>query len=107
VAPGTALPARGVYAGRATIGGRATFPAALNVGYAPTFAASDGPRPLRLEAFLLDFENGDLYGERARVQFIERLRDEQRFESVDALLAQVDEDIRRTREAALQAGPAV
>ena len=103
----TALPARGVYAGRAEISGRGSFPAALNIGYAPTFAAADGPRPLRLEAFLLDYEDGDLYGQHARVQFIERLRDERRFESVEALLAQVDEDVRRTREAALQAGPAV
>jgi riboflavin kinase / FMN adenylyltransferase len=105
--PRAALPARGVYAGRATIAGRGAFPAALNVGYAPTFAAADGPRPLRLEAFLLDYEDGDLYGERARVEFIERLRDERRFESVEALLAQVDEDVRRTREAALETGPAV
>jgi riboflavin kinase/FMN adenylyltransferase len=105
--PRAALPARGVYAGRALIAGRGAYPAAVNVGYAPTFAAPEGPRPLRLEAFLLDYEDGDLYGERARVEFIERLRDERRFDSVEALLAQVDEDVRRAREAALQAGPAV
>jgi riboflavin kinase/FMN adenylyltransferase len=107
VPPRAALPARGVYAGRASIAGRGVFPAALNVGYAPTFAAADGPRPLRLEAFLLDYEDGDLYGERVLVEFLERLREERRFDSVEALLAQVDEDVRRTREAALQTGPAV
>src|SRR5262249_46353988 len=59
-----------------------------------------GPRPQRLEAFLLDYDGADLYGERLRLEFLERLRDERRFESAEALVAQVHEDVRRVRELA-------
>jgi riboflavin kinase/FMN adenylyltransferase len=94
-----ALPGRGVYAGLAAVGGPA-HAAAVNVGYAPTFTAGARAAPLRLEAFLLDYEGDDLYGRTIRVEFLERLRDERRFPSPEALVAQVQEDIRRTREAA-------
>jgi riboflavin kinase/FMN adenylyltransferase len=93
-----AVPGRGVYAGRAVLAGGARA-AAINVGHAPTFAAEGSAPPLRLEAFLLDYEGGDIYGEPLRLEFMERLRDERRFPSPDALVAQVHEDIRRTREA--------
>ena len=53
---------------------------------------------MRLEAFLLDHDGSDLYGQTMRIEFIERLRDEQRFESPDALMDQVTEDIARTRD---------
>ena len=90
-----ALPSRGVYAARAVLAsGRSA--AAVNIGVAPTFESVD-PRPLRLEAFLLDHDGTDLYGQTMRVDFIERLRDEQRFESTEALMAQVTQDIARTR----------
>jgi len=93
-----ALPSRGVYAARAVLAsGRSA--AAVNIGVAPTFESED-PRPLRLEAFLLDHEGGDFYGQTMRVDFIERLRDEKRFESVDALMARVTQDIALTRELA-------
>ena len=62
-------------------------------------AADRGPT-LRIEAFLLDHDGGDIYGQTMRIDFIERLRDERRFESVDALMEQVHEDIGRTRELA-------
>jgi riboflavin kinase / FMN adenylyltransferase len=94
-----AVPGRGVYAGRATLG-RGSYAAAVNIGHAPTFAHEGGPRPQRLEAFLLDYEGEDLYGEPLRLEFLERLRDERRFESPDALVAQVQDDVRRTREVA-------
>ena len=55
---------------------------------------------MRLEAFLLDHDGSDLYGQTMRLEFIERLRDEKRFESPDALVAQITDDIERTREAA-------
>ena len=94
----TALPGRGVYAARAVLAsGRSA--AAVNIGVAPTFESAD-PRPLRVEAFLLDHDGGDLYGQTMRIDFIERLRDEKRFEGVDALMAQVTADIARTRELA-------
>ena len=103
VAGETAMPGRGVYAARAVLAsGRS--PAAVNIGVAPTFESED-PRPMRLEAFLLDHDGGDLYGQSMRIDFFERLRDEKRFESVDALRAQVQADIARTREVAAQAAP--
>ena len=55
---------------------------------------------MRLEAFLLDHDGTDLYGQTMRLEFLERLRDERRFESPDALVAQITDDIERTREAA-------
>ena len=51
---------------------------------------------MTIEAYLLDFE-GDLYGRRVRVEVGERLRDERRFESIDALIAQIREDVSRVR----------
>jgi riboflavin kinase/FMN adenylyltransferase len=51
-----------------------------------------------LEAYLLDFD-GDLYGERARVQFVSRLRGEERFESADELVAQMNKDVQAARAA--------
>jgi riboflavin kinase/FMN adenylyltransferase len=87
-----------VYAARAVLAsGRSA--AAVNIGVAPTFESLD-PRPMRLEAFLLDHDGSDLYGQTMRIDFIERLRDERRFETTDALLAQVTQDIARTRELA-------
>ncbi len=97
-----AVPGRGVYAGRATLEG-GSYAAAVNIGHAPTFAPGDGPRPQRLEAYLLDYEGPDLYGDPLRLEFLERLRDERRFDSPDALVAQVRDDVRRTREIAREA----
>lgn len=98
VPPEVALPTRGVYAGRVVLAtGR--HPAAINLGYAPTFAGDDQP-PLRLEAFILDYAGPDLYGQPIRVEFLERLRDERRFPSAALLVAQVEEDVARTREVA-------
>ncbi len=93
----SALPSRGVYAGRAVLaGGRSA--AAVNIGVAPTFTAGDARSTLRIEAFLLDHDGGDIYGQTMRIDFIERLRDERRFASVDELMEQVHRDIARTRE---------
>jgi len=94
VPPEILLPAPGIYAGR--YGDR---PAALSVGYRPTF--SDGG-PVVLEAYVLDFE-GDLYGQQARVAFVSRLRDEERYDSAEALVRQMALDVDATREA-LRAG---
>ena len=82
-------PGHGVYAAWAH-----GHPAAVNVGVRPTF---DTGRGLLVEAYLLDFE-GDLYGETLRVAFIERLRGERRFESVEALAEQMQRDAERVRE---------
>jgi riboflavin kinase / FMN adenylyltransferase len=94
-----AVPGKGVYAGRATTRhGRAV--AAINVGVAPTFRTDAAREPLRIEAFLLDYEGPDLYGEQIRVEFVSRLRDERRFEDAGELVAQIHLDIAATRERA-------
>jgi len=68
-------------------------PAAVNVGVRPTF---DSGRGLLVEAYLLDYA-GDLYGQTLRVAFVERMRGERRFESVDALVAQMHRDVEQVR----------
>jgi riboflavin kinase/FMN adenylyltransferase len=88
-------PARGVYAGRARVAD-AWFTAATNVGVNPTFGGDPETTPLRVESFLLDF-TGDLYDQPIRIEFQERLRDEERFDSPDALIAQMHDDVARTR----------
>lgn len=66
-----------------------------NVGVKPTVQA-DGP--VVPEVHLLDFDGRDLYGERLRVAFLRRLRDERRFPSVDALRAQIAADVAAARQ---------
>ena len=101
VPPQKLLPPDGVYAVRVEWrGGRAD--GMMNQGPKPTFA--DGRRTL--EAHLFDFE-GDLYGEWVRIEWVERLRDVERFASVEALKQQLDRDRIRAREVLAAAGPAV
>jgi len=95
------LPKPGIYACRAVIlddsgsaGGGAKKLAALSIGTNPTFVSTG---KLSVEAYLLDHD-GDLYGKRLRLEVVGRLRDELRFESVDALVAQIHADVARTRE---------
>jgi riboflavin kinase/FMN adenylyltransferase len=82
-------PGHGVYVARA-----ADACAAVNVGVRPTFGTGRG---VLVEAYLLD-RNVDLYGRVLRVDFLRRLRGERRFDSVDALVEQMHDDVRRTRE---------
>ena len=84
------IPGHGVYA--ATVDGR---PAAVNVGVRPTFETGRG---VLIEAHLIDFE-GDLYGRSIRVAFLERLRGERRFESVEGLVEQMRADVEQARRA--------
>ncbi len=81
---GFVAPANGVYAGWAN-----QHPAAINVGVRPTFQSALG---LLVEPYLLDFD-GDLYGQELKVAFAERLRGEQKFDSVDALKEQMAADV--------------
>ncbi|MGI8775519.1 MAG: bifunctional riboflavin kinase/FAD synthetase [Actinomycetota bacterium] len=92
--PHLSRPPVGVYAGVATIA-EVRRPAAINIGTSPTFA-SDGAPEVRVEAFVLDFD-GDIYGTTVRLEFWERLRDEVRFDSVEALVAQMGDDVEQTR----------
>ena len=66
----------------------------LNIGVRPTLAK---PEPsLQVEAHLLDYD-GELYGKQLRVEFVDRLRDEKRFDSVKELTAQISRDIERAQ----------
>ena len=94
------IPGRGVYAGRARVhdtGG--VHAAAVDVGTNPTF----GDEPLHVEAYLLDFD-GDLRDRALSVEFVARLRDEERFESVDDLVRTMRDDVARTRALLDRAG---
>jgi riboflavin kinase/FMN adenylyltransferase len=86
------VPDHGIYACRAEVGGDEHI-AAVNVGVRPTFKTGRG---LLVEAYLLDFE-GDMYGRVLRLEFLERLRGERRFDSVEALVAQMQRDVAETR----------
>lgn len=89
-----AYPRTGVYACMASWeGGRAQ--AVTNIGHRPTFEEDGGPPTI--EAHLLDYE-GDLYEEEIKLTFYARLRHEQRFSSPEALLLQIQEDIKKARE---------
>jgi riboflavin kinase/FMN adenylyltransferase len=96
-----AVPADGIYAGRVvridewgnTLAGQPALPAAISVGSNPTFEG----RHRSVEAFVLDFQ-GDLYGQNLGVEFVSRLRGMVKFDSVDDLVAQMDDDVARTRQ---------
>ncbi len=83
------IPAFGIYVGEA-LGARA----AASIGVNPHYGGSER----RIEAFLLDFE-GDLYGERMRLELWEKLRDERAFESEEDLVAQIADDVAAARGA--------
>jgi riboflavin kinase / FMN adenylyltransferase len=94
VPAGICLPAAGIYAGWYERPDGTVWETAISVGRRPTFYGDGGE--LLVEAFLLDF-TGDLYGEEARVSFVARLRDEQAFDSVDALVEQMGRDVASAR----------
>jgi riboflavin kinase/FMN adenylyltransferase len=89
-----ALPADAVYAGHFRRADGTVYQAAISVGRRPTFY-EPGSAPVMVEAYLLHFD-GELYGEPARVSFAHRLRDEQRFERVEDLVAQMRADVAAT-----------
>jgi len=89
--PERALPADGVYATRAVIGGDA-YDSATNVGLRPTF---DGTKRT-VEAYVMDFHR-DIYGETVSLDFVDMLRTEERFSSVEALKEQIARDVQDAR----------
>lgn len=86
-----ALPGDGVYATFARFAGE-IHPAVVNIGVRPTFGVS----ARTVEVHVLDFDR-DIYGEEVRVDFVERIRAEQRFTSLDALIAQIGADAETAR----------
>jgi riboflavin kinase/FMN adenylyltransferase len=92
-------PGHGIYACRATVqvdGEWRSAPAATSIGVRPTFVTGRG---VLVEAYLLDFD-ADLYGRELRLDFLERLRGEQRFDSAEALMEQMARDVEATRRIA-------
>jgi len=100
-APHTALPADGVYAGRFVIGSAdrdgvarpRLLPAAVSVGTNPTFSG----RVRTVEAFVLDVDE-DFYGHEVGVDFVARVRGQERFERIEDLVTQMHRDIEQVRE---------
>jgi riboflavin kinase/FMN adenylyltransferase len=90
------LPADGIYAGTYVDAAETEWPCAISLGRRPTFY-EQADRSL-LEAHLLDFD-GDLYDQPAKVRFVDRIRAEERFDSADALVAQIRQDVAATRAA--------
>ena len=90
------MPRDGIYAAWARVEGE-RYMAATSIGFNPTFEGSGHS----IEAHLMDFE-GDLYGVEVRIDFVRRLRDELKFDTVEGLQQQIDTDVAETR-AALEA----
>lgn len=93
--PHVLLPKRGVYAAKITLPDGRAFGGVTNVGVRPTV---NNGQDVTVEPWILDFD-GDLYGQAIRVEFYRRLRDERKFESLDALRSQIETDAVKTREA--------
>jgi riboflavin kinase / FMN adenylyltransferase len=104
VAEGMVVPADGVYAGwlvRADGDAEERLPAAVSVGTNPTFGGTEH----RVEAYVLDRDDLELYGEAVAVELVEHIRGMERFDSVDALVARMAADVQRTRALLADAGP--
>ena len=88
------IPGAGVYACRARIFNE-FWPAAVNIGTRPTFESAD--QRSHVEAHILDYSS-DLYSQKIAIEFYARLREEERFQTVEDLIRQVHADINQTRE---------
>lgn len=91
---GRVTPPHGVYAAHAHVAGK-TWRAAVNIGLRPTLRETQPT--LHVEAHLLDF-TGEIYEQPMELSFVQKLRDEQRFPSLEALKAQIQTDIQQVRE---------
>jgi riboflavin kinase/FMN adenylyltransferase len=91
-----ACPGHGVYACLSYEDPAHPRPAAVSIGVRPSFQTGRGEL---IEAYILDF-NGDLYGQELRLDFLQRLRGERRFDTPEALIKQMHSDVERTREIA-------
>ena len=98
IPPRVLVPSHGVYVTRVTMPDGASYAAVTNVGTRPTV---NNGTDVTIEACLLDYE-GDLYGKTLRLEFFRHLRDEIRFDSLEALKAQIAADVETTRQYFLQ-----
>lgn len=87
------LPPNGVYAVKITMGNKKLF-GVMNIGVRPTIGNSTKITP---EVFIFDF-NEDIYGKELNINFIERIRDEKKFNSLDELKNQINNDIKKSKE---------
>ena len=92
--PHVLVPSHGVYATRVTLPDGGTYAAVTNVGTRPTV---NNGSDVTVEAWLLDFD-GALYGQTVRLEFLRHIRDEVRFDSLDALKAQISRDADSARQ---------
>ncbi len=86
------LPAPGVYAADAILSNGKKKRAVVNIGVAPTIASG---LPMTVEVHIADFDK-DIYGDTLRIEFLQRLRDEKRFQSLESLKSQIAADLRET-----------
>jgi len=89
------VPGNGVYAAHAQIKER-IYTAVVNIGTKPTFHEE---YPISIEAHLIDFHD-DIYGEKMRLFFIDKIRDERRFNNVEELVGQITRDRDRAKQIA-------
>src|SRR5262249_23511451 len=82
------IPANGTYGGTAMLNGH-IYPAVCNIGFCPTFGDQTAKK---VEVHLLGYTGPDFYGQNMRMTFSHKIRDEQKFPSVDALIAQIKKD---------------
>ncbi|MDD3363963.1 MAG: bifunctional riboflavin kinase/FAD synthetase [Syntrophomonas sp.] len=87
------IPGKGVYAAHAWIGSK-VYNCVVNIGSKPTFHQE---YPVSIEAHLMNF-TGDIYGQEIRLSFLEKLRDEQRFQSIEELVSQIARDRNKADE---------
>jgi riboflavin kinase / FMN adenylyltransferase len=91
IKPQQALPGNGIYATITQVNGK-RFPSATNIGIRPTF----GEGTKMVETHLIQYE-GDLYGKEIKVEFVQKLRNEQRFPSSEELKIQIEKDVRKVK----------
>jgi riboflavin kinase/FMN adenylyltransferase len=99
--PDVAVPADGVYAGWLTAADGMAMPAAISIGTNPTFAEQ---LSRRVEAYVIGRDDLELYDQQVTVSFVARLRGMEAFDSVDALVAQMTEDVAAAQRALARVG---
>ena len=91
------VPTIGVYAGFALLNGEKNkCPCVINIGHCPTF--KDSFSELKVEAHILDFPYKELYNQEIKIEFVERLRDEEKFSSKEELIKQIKKDCEAGRK---------
>ena len=93
------VPGSGVYAARVRLSGE-TYSAVVNIGRKPTFHQD---YPVSIEAHIFDFDK-NIYGKGIRLYFLDKIRDEKKFDGAEQLVSQINDDAARARKIAASAG---